>query len=82
MSKELRRTIRHVDYHLKFQSLLLARRNLILEKHLDMISQQCGKADIPLCDVQYFLSDRHVAYEARFVLRGSTLVLRGICEYW
>jgi len=69
MSKELRRSIRHIDDLLKFQSLLLARRNLILKKHLDMISQQCGKADIPQCDVQFFLSDRHVAYEPRFVLQ-------------
>jgi len=61
MSKELRRNIRHIDYHLKFESLLLAIRNLILEKHLDMISQQCGKADIPLCDVHFFNPDRHVA---------------------
>ncbi len=70
MSKELRMSIRHIDYyHLKFQSLLRARCNLILEKHLDMISQQCGKADIPLCDVHFFLSARHVAYEARFVFQ-------------
>jgi hypothetical protein len=61
MSKELRRSIRHIDYHLKFQSLLLATCNLILKKHLDMIAQQCGKADIPLCDVDFFSSDRHVA---------------------
>jgi len=54
MSKELRRTIRHIDYHLKFQSLHPARGELILEKHLDMITKQCGKVDIPLCDAQFF----------------------------
>jgi len=69
VSKELRRSIRHIGYHLKFQSLLLAICNLILKKHLDMISPQCGKADIPMCDVQFLLSDRHVAYKARFVLQ-------------
>jgi hypothetical protein len=83
MSKELRRSIRHIDYHLKFQTLL-ARRNLILEKHLDMISQQYGKADIPLSDVHFFNQLGMLPMRPGLFcgLRDSTLALRGICEYW
>ncbi len=84
MSKELTRTIRHIDYHLKFQSLHPARGELILEKHLwyDLLTMWKSRHSSLWCPSFYQIGRLPMRQGLFCRLRGSTLAPRGICEYW